>query len=111
MCIVMRSLHEIEACFQGVIPSYLATCSADHEPNVTAVSIVHLLGPQRVGVSCQFMNKSLRNLRDTGSAQIMVIHPQTLAEYRLELKFLGLVESGAVFDKMAATLDGIASQS
>jgi putative methionine-R-sulfoxide reductase with GAF domain len=107
----MRQLLDIEACFQGVIPSYLATCSTDGEPNVTAVSIVHLLPGERVGVSCQFMNKSLRNLRDTGRAQISMIHPHTLGEYTLDLKFERMVESGPVFDKMSATLDGIASQS
>jgi adenylate cyclase len=107
----MRPLSEIEACFQGVIPSYIATCSAEGHANVTAVSIVHLLSPSRVGVSCQFMNKTLRNLRDTGRAQIMTLHPQTLAEYVLEVQFEALVDAGAVFDKMNATLEGIASQS
>lgn len=107
----MRPLSEIEGCFQGVIPSYLATCSAEGEANVTGVSIVHLLAPGRVGVSCQFMNKSLRNLRETRRAQLAVIDPATLAEYLLELRFEGLVESGPVFDKMAATLHAVASQS
>ncbi len=27
----MRPLSDIEACFQGVIPSYLATCSSEGE--------------------------------------------------------------------------------
>jgi putative methionine-R-sulfoxide reductase with GAF domain len=78
---------------------------------VTAVSIIHLLAPSRVGVSCQFLNKSLRNLRDTGRAQLIALHPETLADYLLDVRFEDLVESGPVFDKMAATLDGIASQS
>jgi len=107
----MRSLNEIEACFQGVIPSYLATCAADGEPNVTGVSIVHLLSPNRVGVSCQFMNKTLRNLRETGHAQIVMLHPQTLGEYELDLEFDRLVDKGPLFDKMQAQLEGIASQS
>jgi adenylate cyclase len=106
----MRPLTEIEACFQGVIPSYMATSSADGEPNVTAVSIVHLLSPTRIGVSCQFMNKSLRNLRETRRAQLMVLHPETVAEYVLDAEFAGLVDSGPVFDKMDATLVGVASQ-
>ena len=107
----MRSLSEIEACFQGVVPSYLATSSADGEANVTPVSIVHLLSPRRVGVSCQFMNKSLRNLRETKQAQLMLIDPQSAAEYLLDVVFDGLLETGAVFDKMDATLQGVASQS
>jgi adenylate cyclase len=107
----MRPLSEIEGCFQGVIPSYLATCSADGEANVTGISIVHLLSANRVGVSCQFMNKTLRNLRETGRAQLATLDPATLAEYLLDLRFVGLVETGPVFDKMNATLEAVASQS
>jgi hypothetical protein len=63
---------------------------------VTCVSIVHLLAPGRIGLSCQFMNKSLRNLRETGRAQVMVLEPHTLAEYVLDVEFVQLVDSGAV---------------
>lgn len=107
----MRALTEIEACFQGVIPSYFATRAPDGEPNVTAVSIVHLLSAARVGVSCQFMNKTLRNLRENGRAQLSVMDPSTFAEYLLDVRFERLVETGPGFDKMAATLEGVASQS
>jgi adenylate cyclase len=107
----MRPLSDIEACFQGVIPGYFATTSADGEPNVTPVSIVHLLSPTRVGVSCQFMNKSLQNLRETGRAQVAVLDPTSAAEYLLDLKFEGLVARGPIYDKMEATLVAVASQS
>lgn len=107
----MRPLSDIEACFQGVLPSYLATCSSDGEPNITAVSILHLLSGNRIGVSCQFMNKSLRNLRDTGRAQVFAIEPHTLAEYVLDIEFERLVDSGPVFQKMDAALEAVASQS
>jgi len=106
----IRSIHEVEACFQGVIPAYFATSAADGEPNVTAVSIVHMLGPNRVGVSCQFMNKSLRNLRENPRAQIIALHPPTLGEYVFDLAYEGLVDHGPIFEKMSAKLDGIASQ-
>lgn len=107
----MRPLTDIESCFQGVIPSYLATRSASGEPNVTAISIVHLLSPQRVGISCQFMNKTLTNLRATGQAQLLVLDPMTLRDYLLDARFERMVDSGPVFSKMAATLDAVASQS
>ncbi len=106
-----RSLHEIEGCFQGVIPSYLATVSAGGEANVIGVSVVHLLSPTRVGVSSQFMNKTLRNLRETGRARILVTDPATLAEYQLDARFERVIDAGPVFDKMDATLQGIASHS
>jgi adenylate cyclase len=57
------------------------------------------------------MNKSLQNLRENARAQLAVLDPNTLAEYLLDLEFDGLVDSGAVFHKMAATLDAVASQS
>jgi adenylate cyclase len=107
----MRSLHDIEGCFQGVIPAYMATCSATNEPNLVAVSIVHLLGPNRVGVSCQFLNKTLSNLRENARAQLSVLDPASLAEYWLDLRFDRLIEQGPVFDKMSAQLDAIASHS
>src|ERR1700741_3808087 len=85
-------------------------CSTDRrrpagggEPNGTGVSIVHLLSETRVGVSCQFMNKTLRNLRETGRVQINVMHPGTLAEYRLDPRILRLIDRGPGFDRMAAT--------
>lgn len=107
---MMRPLTDIEACFQGVIPGYLATCSAQGEPNVIGVSIVTLLSPTRVGVSCQFLNKTRRNLESTGHAQILLLDPITLAEYRLDLEFVGLIDRGVAFDKMAVHLEAIASQ-
>lgn len=106
-----RPLHEIEGCFQGVIPSYVATVSASGEANVIGVSIVHLLSSTRIGVSAQFMNKTLRNLRETGHARVLVMDPVTLAEYVLDARFERVIEAGAVFDKMDATLQGVASHS
>lgn len=107
----MRPLAEIEGCFQGVIPSYIATASASGEANVTAVSIIHLLSPTRVGVSCQFMNKTIQNLRETGRARLLALEPSTLADYVIHARFERLVDSGPVFERMRATLEGIASQS
>ena len=41
-------LESIMPCFQGVIPSWVATCSADGVPNATIVSIVHYVDSERV---------------------------------------------------------------
>jgi adenylate cyclase len=106
----MRPLTDIEACFQGVIPGYFATCSADGEPNVIVVSIVTLLSPTRVGVSYQFLNKTLRNLESTGRGQIIILHPATFGEYQLDVKFDRVVDEGPVFDRVAVQLEAIASQ-
>jgi hypothetical protein len=104
------SLRAIERCFQGVIPSYVATADAAGLPNVTALSIVHLLGPTRVGLSCQFMNKTLKNLEATRRAQVFVMDPETLVEYQLDLTYLGALTQGEVFERMDAQVTGMASQ-
>jgi len=108
---VSRSLREIERCFQGVVPSYLATASPEGTPNLACLSVVHLLAPDRVGLSCQFMKKSLSNLEATRHAQVTVMDPATLREYRIDLRYLGIVREGPTFERMDAKIDAIGSQS
>jgi adenylate cyclase len=55
-------LESIMSCFQGLIPSPFATCSADGIPNVTYMSIVQYVDSERVALSRQFFNKSRANL-------------------------------------------------
>ena len=106
----MKSLREIEACFQGVIPGYLATASSDGVPNIALLSVVHLLDDRRVGLSYQFFRKSIANLKQTQKAQLLLTDPTTLIEYRLNLRFVGVLEAGPVFERMDTQLAGIASQ-
>ena len=40
-------LEAILPCLQGVIPSWVGTCSADGVPNVTVLSIVHYVDSER----------------------------------------------------------------
>lgn len=107
----MKSLQDIASCFQGVIPSYLATVDSDGVTNITSLSVVHLLGNERVGLSCQFMNKSLKNLEQTRKAQVMLMCPNTLNEFQLDLHYLGPLCSGPVFQRMDTKISGVASQS
>ena len=43
------SLDSIAACFEGVTPSSLCSCSREGLPNVTFLSIVHRLDENHVG--------------------------------------------------------------
>ncbi len=103
-------LESLLACFQGVIPSWLATCSADGVPNVTVLSIVHYVDSERVALTRQFFNKTSANLDQNPQGQVMVIDPETVDQYLLDLRFLHTETEGATFEAVAANLDAIASQ-
>jgi adenylate cyclase len=62
-------LESIRACFEGVIPSPLATCAPDGTPNVTYMSIVHYVDADRVALSRQFFNKTRANLDSNPTAR------------------------------------------
>jgi len=105
------ALEEIQPCLQGVIPSCLATCSADGVPNITFLSIVHYVDSERVALTRQFFNKTTANLDANPFAQALVIDPQTVDQFVLNLHYLHTETEGPTFDAVAANLDAIASQS
>lgn len=102
-------LESIMACFQGVNPSWVATCSADGVPNATIVSIVHYVDSERVALTRQFMNKSRINLDENPRAQVIVVDPSNGDQFALDLHYLRTESEGPLFDAVAANLDAIAS--
>ena len=104
------SLGSIEQCLQGLIPSWIATCSTDGVPNVTALSIVHYVDSERVALSRQFFNKTAANLQANPHAHVTVVDPDTMDEFALDLQFLHTETEGPTFERARASLDGIASQ-
>jgi len=104
-------LSALQRCFQGIIPSVITTCSADGVPNVSPLSHVHLVDDRHVALTCQFFNKTRRNLTENPHAELEVLDPVDLASYRLEVKFLRAETSGPLFEAMAGQLDAIAALS
>lgn len=102
-------LSTISRCFQGVIPSVVASSDAQGMPNVTYVSQVYLIDDRHVALSCQFFNKTRRNLDENPNATVEVYDPVILQAYRLRLRFLRSEKSGALFDTMAMRIQAIAS--
>lgn len=102
-------LTQISRCFQGVIPSLLASADAAGMPNVTYVSQIHLIDDTHVALSCQFFNKTRRNLDQNPNATVEVYDPLTMQAYRLRLRFLRSEKSGPLFDSMAMRIQAIAS--
>ena len=103
-------LHSIEyGCFQGLLPSLLATCDSRGEPNITYLSQVHSVDSGHVALSCQFFNKTKRNLLEIPFACLQLYHPLTFQAWQLRLRFVREEKEGPLFDSMSARIDVIAS--
>ncbi len=103
------ALAALRACFEGEIPSMLASCSPDGTPNVTYVSQVHYVDGEHVALSYQFFNKTRENVLANPLAMALIVDPATGRRYRLRLHYLRTEESGPLFETMRARLAGIAS--
>ena len=102
-------LSDILRAFQGILPSIIGTSDSRGVPNVTYVSQVYFVDDTHVALSCQFFNKTRRNLDENPQATAEVLDPLTLQAYRLRLKFLRSEKSGPLFDAMSLRIDAIAS--
>jgi hypothetical protein len=94
---------------QGVVPATLTTCSKDGMPNVTYISQVYYVDDFHVALSCQFMNKTYRNLQENPYAKVVITCPRTISIWQLSLKFVDEHTEGPLFDEMDMQLAAIAS--
>lgn len=104
-------LEDLQPCFQGVTPAVMATADAEGEPNVTYLSQVYYVDPRHVALSCQFFNKTRRNVTENPYAAVDLWDPRTFDLYRFELRFDHLETEGPLFETMAARIEVIASHS
>jgi hypothetical protein len=106
---VKVALEELGHCFQGVVPSVIATCGRDGVPNVTYLSQVYYVGPGQVALSCQFFNKTQQNVAENPLAAVVVQDPVSFEPYRLALRFDHSETAGPLFEAMATRIQVIAS--
>jgi adenylate cyclase len=103
------ALDAIRACLEGAIPATLATCDPAGVPNVAYLSQVEYVDPGHVALSFQFFNTTRRNVLANPVARLVVTDPETVARYRLLIRYLRTETSGPLFERMKAKLAGIAS--
>ncbi len=103
-------LENIASCFEGIIPSTICSCSSDGTPNLTYLSVVHLLDSRHVGLSFQFFSKTRKNVMENPMVQVVVVSPETAYQYRLSLCYERTETEGPTFDRMKSSLDAVASQ-
>ena len=102
-------LDAIRACFEGAVPATLATCDPAGVPNVAYLSQVEYVDAGHVALSFQFFNSTRRNVLANPVARLIVTDPETIARYRLLIRYLRTETSGPLFERMKAKLAGIAS--
>ena len=107
----MIPLESLTSCFQGFIPAWLFTCSADGVPNAAILSHVDYVDSRHVALSFQFFNKSKRNISENPYATVRIMDPDTLGAYRLRLRFVRSETEGALFESMRLRIEAIASYS
>lgn len=105
----MLALSQLHRCFQGVLPSLLATASRDGTPNVTYLSQVFYVDATHVALSFQFFNKTRKNIAENPFACVQLYDPVTFQAFQLDLEYRRSETQGPLFDAMAARIEAIAS--
>jgi putative methionine-R-sulfoxide reductase with GAF domain len=103
------TLDAIRPCLEGAIPAVIATCARDGTPNVSYISEVHYVDPLHMALSFQFFSKTRVNVLQNPRATVVMIHPESAAQYKLAVHYLRTEEAGPLFESMKAKLAGIAS--
>jgi adenylate cyclase len=106
---VTLTVDAIRDCFEGAVPSLVATCAPDGTPNVSYVSQVHYVDGAHVALTYQFFSKTRENVLANPRATLFVADPATLARYRLAVEYVRTETDGPLFESMKAKLAGIAS--
>jgi hypothetical protein len=107
----MTALESLTPCFQGLIPAWLCTCSAEGMPNVAMISHVDYVDPRHVALSFQFFNKSRRNIAENPLATLRVYDPDTLQIVILRVRYVRTETEGTTFESMRLRVEAIASHS
>ena len=102
-------LRDLAPCFEGAVPSVIATASADGTPNITHLSKVHFVDDDHVGLSDQFFSKTNRNLCENPYACLLVIDPHDYSEYRLVLRYERSERRGKLFERVERDIEAIAA--
>ncbi|EPE97490.1 GAF domain-containing protein [Rhizobium grahamii] len=103
-------LSDLSACFEGVIPSIIATASADGMPNISYLSHVVRVDEEHVALSNQFFAKTAANVRANPKVTLIVVDGFTGDQFLLDIGFVRSVDVGTLFDRIARQLKASSAQ-
>lgn len=102
-------LEDLMPAFQGMVSSVITSCGADGEPNTTEISQVYYVDSGHVALSFQFFGKTIRNIVENPQVAALVVDPETMNLYHLDLQFVRRETEGELFEQMDMQLRAIAS--
>lgn len=103
------NISALRPCFEGAVPSAIATCAADGTPNIAYLSQVQYVDAEHIALTFQFFNKTRHNILANPYAVVKVIDPYRGHTHHLHVRYLRTETSGPLFESMKAKLAGIAS--
>lgn len=106
----MIALPDLAACFEGVIPSIVATAAADGMPNISYLSHVVMIDADHVALSNQFFSKTAANIQANPRAALLLVDPRNGEQFRIDLVFLESRSTGEVFQHVKTHLDATSAQ-
>jgi adenylate cyclase len=102
-------LENIASCFEGIVPCSICTVAEDGTPNITYISLVHLVDADHVALSRQFFKKTEANTVVNPFAQIQLSEPGTGRQFLLDLEYERTETAGPRFERMKTNLDAVAA--
>jgi adenylate cyclase len=106
----MIRLRDLDDCFEGVIPSIIATAAADGTPNISYLSHVVLVDDAHVAISNQFFAKTAANVRANPQASLLLISARHGGQYRLDITWVSSHDEGPLFDRVSDQLRASSAQ-
>jgi adenylate cyclase len=106
----MIALADLQSCFEGVIPSIVATAAADGTPNISYLSQVVRVDDEHIALSNQFFSKTATNIRENPRAAVLVVDAQTGEQYRLDASFVETRTSGPTFEHVRMHIEAAGAQ-
>lgn len=103
-------LSDLAPCFEGVIPSIIATAAADGMPNISYLSHVLRVDDDHVALSNQFFAKTAANVRANPKVTLILVDGFTGDQFLLDIGFVRSVNSGELFDKISRQLKATSAQ-
>jgi len=103
-------LRDLAPCFEGVIPSIVATAAADGTPNISYLSHVLCVDDDHVALSNQFFAKTAANIRANPYVTLILVDCCTGNQYLLDIRFVGSMDTGPLFDKISLQLKASSAQ-